>query len=59
VEANDLYTKLEQVILPLFYNAPLDFAKVMRYAIALNGSFFNTQRMVMQYVRNAYFPRER
>jgi hypothetical protein len=59
VEANDLYTKLEQVVLPLFYNAPLDFAKVMRYAIALNGSFFNTQRMVMQYVRNAYFPRER
>jgi len=59
VEADDLYTKLEQVILPLFYNAPLDFAKVMRYAIALNGSFFNTQRMVMQYVRNAYFPMER
>jgi hypothetical protein len=22
----------------------------------LNGSFFNTQRMVEQYVRNAYFP---
>jgi starch phosphorylase len=28
----------------------------MRSAIALNGSFFNTQRMVEQYVRNAYFP---
>jgi starch phosphorylase len=28
----------------------------MRHAIALNGSFFNTQRMVQQYVRNAYFP---
>jgi hypothetical protein len=26
----------------------------MRYAIALNGSFFNTQRMVLQYVGNAY-----
>jgi hypothetical protein len=26
----------------------------MRYAIALNGSFFNTQRMVLQYVANAY-----
>ena len=25
-------------------------------AIALNGSFFNTQRMVRQYVHNAYFP---
>ena len=28
----------------------------MRTAIALNGSFFNTQRMVGQYVHNAYFP---
>jgi hypothetical protein len=24
-------------------------------AIALNGSFFNTQRMVVQYVLKAYF----
>jgi starch phosphorylase len=26
----------------------------MRSTIALNGSFFNTQRMVAQYVANAY-----
>jgi len=26
----------------------------MRFAIALNGSFFNTQRMVQQYVLKAY-----
>jgi starch phosphorylase len=26
----------------------------MRSAIVLNGSFFNTQRMIEQYVRNAY-----
>jgi hypothetical protein len=25
-----------------------------RSAIALNGAFFNAQRMVLQYVRNAY-----
>ena len=31
--------------------------RCMRNAIALNGSFFNTQRMVMQYVHNAYAPR--
>src|SRR5574341_484979 len=53
-EAHYLYEKLEQVILPLFYNAPDDYAKVMRSAIAMNGSFFNTQRMISQYVRNAY-----
>jgi len=55
-ESNDLYVKLEQVILPLFYGLPLGYVQVMRHAIALNGSFFNTQRMVQQYVRNAYFP---
>ena len=32
------------------------YAQVMRSAIALNGSFFNTQRMLAQYVSNAYFP---
>ena len=42
------------MILPLFYNAPDGYAKVMRAAIAMNGSFFNTQRMISQYVRNAY-----
>jgi glycogen phosphorylase len=55
-DAEDLYLKLERVILPLFYGLPLAYAEVMRSAIALNGSFFNTQRMVEQYVRNAYFP---
>jgi starch phosphorylase len=53
-EALSLYEKLEQVILPLFYNAPDGYVKVMRSAIAMNGSFFNTQRMISQYVRNAY-----
>jgi len=53
-EARSLYEKLEQVIVPLFYNQPDGYAKVMRSAIAMNGSFFNTQRMVSQYIRNAY-----
>ena len=55
-EIADLYVKLERVILPLFYGNPFSWATVMRNAIALNGSFFNTQRMVGQYVHNAYFP---
>ena len=54
MDAKDLYLKLERVILPLFYGLPLAYAETMRSAIALNGSFFNTQRMVAQYVRNAY-----
>ena len=55
-DAVDLYVKLERVILPLFYGLPFAYAEVMRSAIALNASFFNTQRMVRQYVHNAYFP---
>lgn len=53
-EADSLYDKLLRVILPLFYQRPMAFAEVMRWAIALNGSFFNAQRMVEQYLRNAY-----
>jgi glycogen phosphorylase len=53
-EAVSLYDKLEHVILPLYYREADKFAQVMRFAIALNGSFFNTQRMLSQYVRNAY-----
>jgi starch phosphorylase len=55
-DALDLYIKLERVILPLFYGLPFAYAEVMRSAIALNASFFNTQRMVRQYVHNSYFP---
>ncbi len=53
-DANSLYEKLERVILPLFYGRPERYAQVRRSTIALNGSFFNTQRMLSQYVMNAY-----
>jgi len=53
-EAASLHDKLEKVILPLYYREPDKFAEVMRSAIVLNGSFFNTQRMIEQYVKNAY-----
>ena len=53
-DAASLYDKLEQVVVPMFYRRD-PFIDVMRNAIALNGSFFNTQRMVLQYVTKAYF----
>ena len=56
VHAGSLYAKLENVIAPLFYQDPDGYTNVMRHAIALNGAFFNTQRMVQQYVLKAYFP---
>lgn len=34
---------LENVIIPLFYHDRDRFIEMMRSAIALNGSFFNTQ----------------
>ena len=49
-----LYDKLQREIVPMFYGRPNRYTEIMRYAIALNGSFFNTQRMVLQYVANAY-----
>ncbi len=55
-ESASLYDKLEETILPTFYGRPSRFAEIMRSTIALNGSFFNSQRMVSQYVANAYFP---
>ena len=55
-ETASLYDKLEQTILPMFYGQPSRFTEVMRSTISLNGSFFNSQRMVSQYVANAYFP---
>jgi starch phosphorylase len=54
-DAASLYDKLERVVVPLFYRDRERFIDVMRHAIALNGSFFNTQRMVLEYVTKAYF----
>ena len=55
-EAGSLYDKLEHVILPTFYQRPSEYARIMRSAIALNGSFFNAQRMMSQYLRDLYEP---
>ncbi len=57
-EAGSLYHKLERVIVPMFYSDAEGYARVMRGAIAVNGSFFNTQRMVSQYLANAWFREE-
>lgn len=40
----------------LFYGSRFGsgYAQVMRAAVALNGSFFNAQRMMFQYLKNAY-----
>jgi starch phosphorylase len=55
VDVEDLYTKLEYIILPRYEGDKHSWIKMMRSAIAINGSFFNTQRMLEQYVLGAYF----
>jgi starch phosphorylase len=54
-EAEALYDKLENAIAPL-YARPDDWARMQQHCIALNGTFFNTHRMLGQYFANAYFP---
>ena len=54
-DALSLYDNLERVIIPIYYHDRDQFIEVMRHCIAINGSFFNTHRMVQQYVLNAYF----
>jgi glucan phosphorylase len=46
--------KLENTVIPIFYRDRNAFIDVMRHAIALNGSFFSTQRMILQYFLKAY-----
>jgi len=53
-DADCLYGKLEQVIIPMYYRHRQAFMRAMYGAIAINGAFFNTQRMVQQYVVKAY-----
>ncbi|MCK9555621.1 alpha-glucan family phosphorylase [bacterium] len=51
----DLYNKLEYVIIPLFYDNRGQWIRMMKASIAINASFFNTYRMLQQYVSKAYF----
>lgn len=53
-DAENMYQKLESVILPLYYGDRSTYLEVVRHAVALNGSFFNTERMVSEYARQAY-----
>jgi len=55
-EAEGLYNKLENTIVPLYRSEPAKWAHMMRTTLAFNGSYFNTNRMVKQYIRNSYYP---
>jgi starch phosphorylase len=54
-DAESLYTKLEHLVIPKFYDERDQWVRIMRQTIAINGSFFNTHRMVEQYALTTYF----
>jgi starch phosphorylase len=53
-DAGLLYRKLDEAVLPWFYALRERWLETMRNAIALNASYFNTHRMVLQYLHSAY-----
>ncbi len=54
-DAQSLYAKLENTIMPLYYRQRDEWIAIMRFAIAINASFFNAYRMVHEYVLSAYY----
>jgi len=52
--AANLYDKLEHVVLPLYYENRSGWIKVMKGAISINASFFNSHRMMRRYATEAY-----
>ncbi|MEW6571857.1 MAG: alpha-glucan family phosphorylase [Nitrospirota bacterium] len=53
-DADDLYNKLENIIIPLFYNDRNKWIRMMQNAIGKNAYYFNSHRMMRRYVTEAY-----
>jgi len=54
-DTDSLYDTLENNVIPKYYHDRDAWLRIMSHSIALNASYFNTQRMVQQYVLKAYF----
>lgn len=53
-DADDLYNKLEYIIIPLFYSDRHTWVRMMQNAISKNAYYFNSHRMMRRYVTEAY-----
>ena len=53
-DAVALYDKLEQVVLPLWYDDRPGWIAVMKGAISKNAAYFNSHRMMRRYATEAY-----
>jgi glycogen phosphorylase len=54
MDADDLYNKLQTIIIPLYYNERHTWTRMMQNAIGKNAYYFNTHRMMRRYVTEAY-----
>jgi starch phosphorylase len=54
IDAEDLYNKLENIIIPMFYNNRLEWISIMQNAIGKNAYYFNSHRMMRRYITDAY-----
>jgi starch phosphorylase len=54
-ESEELYSKLEKEILPLYFDNYDQYLEIMRNCIAINASYFNTHRMAKDYISQAYY----
>jgi starch phosphorylase len=53
-ELDDMYNKLEYVILPLFYHIRDEWIGKMKNSIGNLAYYFNSHRMMLRYVMEAY-----
>ena len=53
-ETEDLYNKLEYVIIPMFYDRHDEWIKMMKNSIGKIAYYFNSHRMMRRYVTEAY-----
>ncbi|MFP3158774.1 MAG: alpha-glucan family phosphorylase [Hydrogenobaculum sp.] len=53
-EIHDLYNKLRYIILPTYYNSFGKYVNVMKMSVATVSTYFNTNRMVMEYITKLY-----
>jgi len=53
-DADDLYSKLESIIIPMYYSDRHTWIRMMQNAIGKNAYYFNSHRMMRRYVTEAY-----
>ncbi|WP_292466788.1 alpha-glucan family phosphorylase [Methanolobus sp.] len=54
MELDDLYNKLEYIMIPMYYNRKDEWINLMNNSIEMIAYYFNTHRMMHRYVTEAY-----